>query len=208
VLNHVLKPVAEVVVLRPDIASTNAPDEVLQTPVTPVTPVTAEALTSLHNIIKQDIYVLNKMSKAHLQRHVQKLASAAQVSFAEWALLKDRNQFLFKINNEAKVRRSTKSLMLGKAKVMSYEDLEKARAKRAAKERAAAEKGKGKRGRKCKAPAQGEEETILPQPEEGLSAPANRTARSKARPTPWRAPTAVMYWCSMVNAWRNGQSHF
>jgi hypothetical protein len=83
VLNHVLKPVAEVVVLRPDIASTNAPDEVLQTLVTPVTPVTAEALTSLHNIIKQDIYVLNKMSKAHLQRHVQKLASAAQVSFAE-----------------------------------------------------------------------------------------------------------------------------
>jgi hypothetical protein len=43
---------------------------------------------------------------------------------------------LAKINNEGKVRRSTKSEILGKAKVMSYEDLEKARAERAAKEAA------------------------------------------------------------------------
>jgi hypothetical protein len=114
--------------------------------------------------------------------------------FAERALLSDRNQFLFKINNEAKVRRSTKSLVLGKAKVMSYEDLEEARVKRAAKERAAAEKGRGKRSSKCKTPAQGgEKEAILPQQDEGLSAPVNRTARNKARPTPWRAPAAVMY---------------
>jgi hypothetical protein len=38
------------------------------------------------------------------------------------------------INNEAKARRSTKSLVLGKAKVMSYEGLEEARAKHAEKE--------------------------------------------------------------------------
>jgi hypothetical protein len=48
------------------------------------------------------------------------------------------------VNNEAKVRRSTKSVVLGKAKEMSYEDLEEARAKRAA-------KGKGTRDRKRKA---------------------------------------------------------
>jgi hypothetical protein len=54
------------------------------------------------------------------------------------------------INNEAKVRRSTKSLVLGKAKVMSYEDLEEARAKRTKKEAAKEAKGKGKSGRKCK----------------------------------------------------------
>jgi hypothetical protein len=54
------------------------------------------------------------------------------------------------INNEAKVRRSTKSLVLGKAKVMSYEDLEEARAKRAEKEAAKEAKGKGKRGRNRK----------------------------------------------------------
>jgi hypothetical protein len=54
------------------------------------------------------------------------------------------------INNETKARRSTKSLVLGKAKVMSYEDLEEARAKRAGKEAAKEAKSKGKRNRKCK----------------------------------------------------------
>jgi hypothetical protein len=43
---------------------------------------------------------------------------------------------LFKITNEAKVRRSTRSVVLGKAKVMSYEDFEEARVKGAAKEKA------------------------------------------------------------------------
>lgn len=38
------------------------------------------------------------------------------------------------MNNEAKVRRSTKSVVLGKAKVMSYEDIEEALIKRAAKD--------------------------------------------------------------------------
>jgi hypothetical protein len=58
---------------------------------------------------------------------------------------------LSKINNEAEVRRSTKSQVLGKAKVISYEDLEEARAKRKEKEKATA--GKATRGRKRKAPA-------------------------------------------------------
>jgi hypothetical protein len=58
-------------------------------------------------------------------------------------LQEDRIQFLTTINNEAKVRRSTKSLVLGKAKVMSYEDLEEARAKRVVKDAAQAAKGKG-----------------------------------------------------------------
>jgi hypothetical protein len=42
--------------------------------------------------------------------------------------------------------------VLGKVKVISYEDLEEARAKRAVKDAAKAER-KGKRGRKRKAPA-------------------------------------------------------
>jgi len=57
------------------------------------------------------------------------------------------------ITNEAKVRQSTKSLVLGKAKVMSYEGLEKARAKRADKEAAKEAKGKGKHSRKRKSAA-------------------------------------------------------
>ena len=108
---------------------------------------------SLHNLIKQEACALNdEPSKQRLQRHVQKLASAAQISFAKQTLLQNQNRFLSKINNEAKVRRS-RSVVLGKAKVMSYEDLEEARAKRAAKEKATASKGKGKRGHKCKSPA-------------------------------------------------------
>jgi len=42
-------------------------------------------------------------------KDVQKLTNATQLSFAERALLQEHNRFLAKINNEAKVRRSTKS---------------------------------------------------------------------------------------------------
>ena len=52
-----------------------------------------------------------------------------------------------KINNKAKVRRLTKLLVLGKAKVMSYKDIKETRAKRIAKD---AIKGKGKRSQKRK----------------------------------------------------------
>ncbi len=65
---------------------------------------------------------------------MQKLAHAAQASFArrsfldaKCALLDNRNQMLTKLNNEAKVRRLTRLVVLGKAKVMSYKDIEDAR---------------------------------------------------------------------------------
>jgi hypothetical protein len=144
-----------------------------QVPQTPVTPVSAEAVASLHNLIKQDANVLDETSKQRLQRHLQKLTNATQLSFAERALLQEHNRFLTEINNEAKPRRSAKSEVLGTARVMSYEDLEKARAERAAKEAAKEAKkaakeakkvasitlgaegataGKKKRGRKRKSP--------------------------------------------------------
>jgi septum formation inhibitor MinC len=159
------------------------------TPVTPVTPVATEALTSLHNLIKQKACALNKPSKQRIQRHVQKLASAAQISFAKQALLQDQNRFLYKINNEAKVRRSTRSVVLGNAKVMSYEDLEEARAKRAAKEKATA--GKGKRGRKRKSPAP--EPEPEPEPEAKVARMSEVPEPAKAPVAPWRAPVARMY---------------
>ncbi|KAH8759543.1 hypothetical protein F5882DRAFT_479516, partial [Hyaloscypha sp. PMI_1271] len=121
-----------------------------EVPQTPVTPVSAEGLVSLHNLIKQDAHTLNGTSIQCLERHVQKLVDAAQTSFAERALLHDQKQMLTRMNNEAKVRRSTRSIVLGKAKVMSFEDIEVARAARAAKE---VIKGKGKRGRKRKSAA-------------------------------------------------------
>ncbi|KEY72595.1 hypothetical protein S7711_11534, partial [Stachybotrys chartarum IBT 7711] len=105
-----------------------------QVPQTPVTPVSAEAVASLHKQIEQDLYELDEMNRPRLQKHIQKLTHAAQLSFAERTLLLENNQFLAQMNNEAKVRRSIKSEILGTARVMSYEDLENARAMRAAKE--------------------------------------------------------------------------
>ena len=138
-------------------------------PPTPVTPVSAEGVVSLQNLIKQDAHTLNGASIQRLERHVQKLAHAAQVSLAEraflsaeCALLDNRNQMLTKMNNEVKVRRSTRSIVLGKAKVMSFEDIEVARAARAVKDA----KGKGKRGRKRKSAAlEPDEPEPEPEPE-------------------------------------------
>ena len=106
----------------------------------------AETLTSLHNLIKQDACAaaFDDAGIQRLQRRVEKLASAAKISPAKQSLLQDCNRLLYRINNEAKVRRSTRSLVIGMAKVMSYEDLSKARAARIAKDKAAADKGKGK----------------------------------------------------------------
>src|SRR5271170_6472850 len=159
--------------------------------------------------------MLNKASIQRLERHVQKLAHAAQISFAESALLHDQNQMLIRMNNEAKVRRSTRSIVLGKAKIMSFEDIEVARAARAAKE---VIKGKGKRGRKRKSAAlEADEPEIESEPEVARAAkqaingrgkrgrkrksaaqeedepePDPEVARVIEAPEPWRAPVARM----------------
>ncbi|KAF1944588.1 hypothetical protein EJ02DRAFT_321314, partial [Clathrospora elynae] len=100
------KPVTEVGSIDPEAEATSA-DLLSEVPRTPITPVTTEALTSLHDLIVRDTHALDATNKDRLQKRIQKLAT--------------------------KARRSTKSLVLGKAKVMSFEDLEEARAKRAEK---------------------------------------------------------------------------
>lgn len=174
-----------------------------EVPQTPVTPVTTGALTSLHNLIKQDAYAEDEASKQRLQRRIQKIAKAAETCFAERALQRDQINFLRKINNETKVRRATKPLVLGKAKVMSYEDLEEARAKRAAKDAAKA-KGKGKRGRKAKDTVPAAAGTTAgkgdlgrkrknPEPEQGPSeSKRTKVARMSEASEPARAPVARM----------------
>ncbi|KAF2003875.1 hypothetical protein P154DRAFT_428054 [Amniculicola lignicola CBS 123094] len=91
------KPPAELTIPKASEEVTPGPqDTVLQTPVTPVTPVTTEGLRSLQNlIINRDAHTLNERSKYQIR-------------------------FLMKINDEAKVRRSTRAVVLGTAKVMSY----------------------------------------------------------------------------------------
>jgi len=85
---------------------------------------------------------------------------------------------------------------------MSYEDLEKARADRAAKEQAKA-KGKGKLGRKRKSPALEAEEGTAgkgkrgrkrksPAPEAGAPEPKAKVARMIESPEPWKAAVAQM----------------
>ena len=95
-------------------------------------------------------------------------------------------QLLKKINSEAKVRRSTRSTVLGKGqgKVMSFEDIEAARAARAAKDIV---KGKGKRGRKRKSD-QDEPEPELepelgtePEPEPDMVRAAKKVRKSASR---------------------------
>ena len=101
VLRHTPKPAAELTVSKGNEVLSCPQNQVLQMPVTPITPVTIEALTSLHNLIKQE---LDEPNTDRIQRHVQKLVSAAKVSFAKQTLFQDQNRFLSKINNEAKVR--------------------------------------------------------------------------------------------------------
>jgi hypothetical protein len=95
----------------------------------------------------------------------------------ERALLRDQNHFLTGMNNEVKVRRSTRSVVLGKVGVMSFEDIEEARAKRVAKE---VIKSKRKPSQKRKSTALEEDE---PEPEPEV-------ARMIEAPELWRAPLA------------------
>ena len=161
-------------------AAASAQVEVVQTAATPVTPVTTEDVQSLFNRIKQDADTLDEPSKRELLRHAQMMAKATRVAFAERSLLQDHNRFLSKINGEVKARRSTKSLVLGKAMVMTYEQLEESRAKRAADIEAAA--NKVKRGRKRKS------STLEGDAPEATAA----TTQTSHRSGPWRAPVARM----------------
>jgi hypothetical protein len=97
---------------------------------------------------------------------------------------------LIRINNKAKVRRSTRSVVLRKAKVISFEDIKVARAARATKE---VIKGKGKHGRKRKsATLKAEEPETEPETESEEPEPKPEVARIIEAPKPWRALVARM----------------
>jgi hypothetical protein len=154
--------------------------------------VTAEGLVSLQNLIVQQNTTCsqNETTRQRLQRLVQKLAKAAQMSFAKGILQQNHIRFLVAINNEAKVRRATRPKVLGTARVMSYQDLVEARAKRAEKD-AAKEKGKGKRGRKRKNTASETEGTEANAPEP--RAKKTRVSEGLDSQHPWSVPVAKMY---------------
>lgn len=102
---------------------------------TPLTPVSIESLMSLQNIIMQkDACGLNELSKQNFERHLLKITKAASTFYTTNTLQDSQIRSLWRLNNEAKARRATKSVVLGKGKVMSYNDLVVARAKRAEKD--------------------------------------------------------------------------
>ena len=102
---------------------------------TSVTSVSTKTFMSLQNlIIQRNVHALDETSKQNLSRHLQKCIKAFQKFSAQNILQKNRIQFLITINNEIKIRRSTKSLMLRKTKIINYENLEKARTKRVVKD--------------------------------------------------------------------------
>jgi hypothetical protein len=117
---------------------------------------------SLQNmILNRDAQLLHHCERRRLQRHLHKLTKAAQIFLAKNALQRDQIRFLLKTNNEAKVRRSTKSIVLGKARVMSYADLKAARADRINKAAVKETRKTAKRSRKRK---RNEPEADSPQP--------------------------------------------
>ncbi|KAL9082613.1 MAG: hypothetical protein Q9165_008844 [Trypethelium subeluteriae] len=108
------------------------------------TPVTSDALTLLCSLIEQHTNSLDERAK----HYVEKLRNAAKKWAAECAILLDEKKLLFEQNNKSNVRKSTRSIVVRKAKVMTWEELEKAKAARVEKGQATA--GKKKRGRKPK----------------------------------------------------------
>ncbi|KAL2056301.1 hypothetical protein ABVK25_003324 [Lepraria finkii] len=110
------------------------------------------------------------------------------MSLAKGALQQDQIRFLIIINNEAKVRRSTKSVVLGKAKVMSHKDLVAKRAERETKEYNKARKRK--RGRKRKSL----EEAGAPEPKAKVARMSEvQVEEDEIAPELWRAPAARMW---------------
>jgi hypothetical protein len=85
------------------------------------TPVTAENLASLVRIIEQNMPAPDDYS----QQCLRKLANAAERVITARDLLFKENLDLFKQNNESHVRESSNANMVGKAKIMSYEDIQK-----------------------------------------------------------------------------------
>lgn len=165
-----------------------------------MTPVSVEGFASLQNMIFQqhNTPTVDETSKWRFQRLVQKLVKAAQMSLAKGVLQQNHIQFLMKINNEAKVRRSTKPVVLGTATVMGHEELKAARAKRDKKDAAKEAKGKAKRGRKRKNASEGDEaETELPAPKPKRAKKSKELEESKGEISkvskPGTVPVAQMY---------------
>lgn len=124
---------------------------------------TTQGIASLQNIImKQATQCLDQTTIASLQKNIQKMPKAAHLAFSKGILQRDQIQFLMKIKDESKIRRSAKGHILGRrvekgeGAVMGWNELEVARTKRAQQAATAAVRSTGKRRRKHKGTAEGD----------------------------------------------------
>jgi hypothetical protein len=98
VLRTMPKPPAELTIPQSNGTSQSPPQDPLPLQ-SPITPVTADGFASLHDlIIKQDAHALDDVSRQSLQRHLQKFAKAAQLSFAKAVLQQNHIRLLTTIN--------------------------------------------------------------------------------------------------------------
>ncbi|KAF2682313.1 hypothetical protein K458DRAFT_405611 [Lentithecium fluviatile CBS 122367] len=115
-------------------------------------------------------------------------------------------QHLTKINDESKSRRKTKSYILGKARVLGYEDIEAARAKRAEQEASKEAKGKRKPGRPKRMTLEADAATmetknrkrhkctnVTQEAEEVIVQTSKAHIAEESAPPRYRAPVARMY---------------
>ena len=107
------------------------------------TPKTSDKLAAMRRHIELSL-ARQKTLDAHTKLSIQKVVNAAENAIADRAILFDENLLLFEQNNEKAIRTSTKSTIVGTAKVMSYEDIVEAQKKRDIKE-AGATTGRGRR---------------------------------------------------------------
>ena len=86
---------------------------------------TSDSLISLRKDLKDHISK-SIVLDIPLKLQIYKIANAAENAFADRALLLDDNQLLFKQNCEKTKRKTTRSTIVGTARVLSYNDLVKA----------------------------------------------------------------------------------
>lgn len=108
------------------------------------TPTSASGLGRMRGTLDE---ILNGLVDERQKLHLEKVVKAAEQSMANCALLADQNSSLFQQNCEKKVRQAARATIPGPARIMSYEDIIRAKRARAENEDKA-KAGRGKRGRK------------------------------------------------------------
>ena len=84
-------------------------------------------------IVRKELEQASQHLDAAGKHRLQKLANAGERAIADRVLLVEENRILFDQNNEKMSRSSTKSTVVGTARIMSYDDIVEAQRKREAK---------------------------------------------------------------------------